>query len=156
MLPFYETSNLSKDYHCSSVSLEVCRLFITNVRPSYSITKGYTVGQSFNARVKSSVIASAAKTKQRKALNAFSIEFLRASWRPPRRRCNECPLASSKPIQIHIIRKSRGPKKRNASLERPPIRVSENTQVASHNASLPRKTLWRSLVSTIEEKEEES
>lgn len=34
-----------------------------------------------------------------------------------------------------------------------PIRVSENTQVAFHNASLPRKTLWRSLVSTIEEKE---
>ena len=46
----------------------------------------------------------------------------------------------------------RGERERERERDRP-IRVSENTQVASHNATLPRKTLWRSLVSAIEEKE---
>ena len=56
------------------------------------------------------------------------------SERPPRRQCNECPLGSPNPIQIHIIRKSRGPKKRNASLwrERPPY-----SSFREHTGGLP-------------------
>lgn len=87
--------------------------------------------------------------EKKKKLNAFSIKFSSRKFGDDNVTNRRYPI----PRILSKFVNQEGRKNGTLRWRDRPIRVSENTQVAFHNASLPRKTLWRSLVSTIEEKE---